>query len=102
MFFIVSLVGVRIVVSGDNWFVVWLGFELTLVSFLPMFSGGSVIVEGLIKYFLVQAGGSRVFALSFLLSDWFLIEGLFVFGMFMKLGIFPFYRWVPLVISSLT
>lgn len=102
IFFTVSLVGVGLIVSGDNWFIVWVGFELTLLSFLPMFTGGSIIVEGLIKYFLVQAGGSRVFGLSFLLPDCTITVGLFVLRMFMKLGVFPFYGWVPLVMRSVT
>lgn len=102
MFFSVVLVGLILILCGDNWFVIWLGFELTLMGFLPIFSGGSLMIEGLIKYFLVQAGGSGLFALSFLLPFSLFTNSLFVLGIFIKLGVFPFYRWVPLVIRSLT
>jgi NADH-quinone oxidoreductase subunit N len=82
---------------------VWLGFELSLLVFIPMLRGGSSITEGLVKYFLVQAGGSSVFVLSFLSHGFFVQERvLLVLGMFIKLGMFPFYRWVPMLMSVLT
>lgn len=72
------------------------------MGFLPIFRGGSILIEGLFKYFLIQAGGSGVFVFSFLFSSSSVARGLFILGIFMKLGVFPFYSWVPLVISSLT
>ena len=97
-----SLVGMFLVISGDNWFVIWVGFELTLFSFLPLFTGGSMMFEGIIKYFLTQAGGSRIFVLSFLLADGYLSGKMVALGMLIKLGLFPFYIWVPLVIRTIT
>ena len=97
-----SLVGVFLVMSGDNWFIVWIGFELALFSFLPLFVGGSMMFEGMIKYFLTQAGGSRVFVLAFLLADGYLSGRMVTLGMFIKLGLFPFYIWVPLVMRTMT
>lgn len=102
VFFLFNVFGVSLVLCGDNWFVVWLGFELTLIGFLPMFAGGSLMVEGMIKYFLVQAGGSGVFALSFFVPFSFFSFGLLLLGMFIKLGVFPFYSWVPLVMRRMT
>lgn len=102
MFIVVNLVGVVLVLSSDNWFRVWLGFELSLLTFLPLFVGSSLMVEALVKYFLVQAGGSSVFALSFLLPIGDVSCFLLVFSMCLKLGVFPFYHWVPLVIVNLT
>jgi hypothetical protein len=81
-----------LILSSDNWFRVWLGFELSLLTFLPLFVGSSLIVEALVKYFLVQAGGSSVFALSFLLPIGEVSDSLLVFSMCLKLGVFPFYH----------
>lgn len=91
IFFTFNVFGFILVFCGDNWFVIWLGFELTLIGFIPMFRGGSLMVEGLVKYFLVQAGGSSVFALSFLLPFSFFSFVLLYLGIFIKLGVFPFY-----------
>ena len=60
------------------------------------------MIEALIKYFLVQVGGSRLFVLSFLLPFSSLCRVLFLLGIVIKLGLFPFYSWVPMVIRSLS
>lgn len=91
--------GIFLVLCGDNWFVVWLGFELTLICFLPLLAGGLVVVEGMVNYFLVQVGGSSLFVLSFMFPFSFFSNVIFVSGMLLKLGLFPFYRWVPLVMN---
>lgn len=86
------MVGIGFVVSSDNWFISWVGFELSVLGFLPMFRGVRLVVEGIIKYFLVQAGGSSLFLISFLGGRGYLIGYIFIIGMFVKLGIFPFYQ----------
>ena len=80
----------------------WVGFELSLLGFLPMFTGTSLVVEGMVKYFLSQAGGSSLFIVSFMLSGDFYSVVLLMLGMSMKIGVFPFYQWVPMVMSSLS
>ena len=54
----------------------------------------------MIKYFLIQAGGSALFLFSFLMSSLTVRGFLTIVGMFLKLGVYPFYQWVPLVIRS--
>lgn len=57
-----------------------------------MFRRTFIVVEGMVKYFLIQAGGSALFLSSFLISG-FTLRGFFtVVGMFLKLGVFPFYQ----------
>jgi NADH:ubiquinone oxidoreductase subunit 2 (subunit N) len=102
VFITTNLIGVILIIRSDNWFRAWLGFELSLLTFLPLFVGRSLIVESLVKYFLIQAGGSRIFALSFLLPTIDINYFLLTFRMCLKLGIFPFYNWVPLIIVNLT
>lgn len=57
-----------------------------------MFSSTFVVVEGLVKYFLIQAGGSSLFLFSFLISSFSVRGPLMLISMFLKLGIFPFYQ----------
>jgi len=61
-----------------------------------------MVVEGIIKYFLVQAGGSRLFLISFLMGNRVYAGFLFLLRMVIKLGVFPFYQWVPMVMTSLS
>ena len=98
----VSVVAIFLIIFGDNWFIIWVGFELTLICFLPLFTGGSMMVEGMVKYFLVQAGGSSLFVLSFVVSWSSLSSKILILSIFLKLGVFPFHTWVPLVMRSIT
>lgn len=43
-----------------------MGFELSLIGFLPILTLNFSVAEGMIKYFLVQAGGSGLFLFSLL------------------------------------
>lgn len=93
-------------VRAKDWFLVWLRFEISLIGFLPLFTiSNLVVLEGLVKYFLVQGRGSALFLISVL--EWnFSLSGLFdVFlplSMCLKLGLFPFFYWVPAVMSTLS
>lgn len=73
-----------------------------MIGFIPIFANNTLIIESIIKYFLVQAGGSSLFLLSFLLTGTVLANFCFLIGMLLKLGVFPFYQWVPLVINSIS
>nr|UUC08058.1 NADH dehydrogenase subunit 2 [Parantropora penelope] len=102
LFFSLSVIGFVLVVGSDNSFIVWLGFELSLIGFLPMFFYNSLVSDGVIKYFLVQAAGSSLFLVSSFISwsvFWF---NFLLLSMFLKLGAFPFFQWVPVVMSSLS
>ena len=101
IFFRFLLLGVVIVSRRDNWLVAWIGFELTLIGFLPIFRSNAVVNEGIIKYFLVQAGGSSLFLLSFFVTND-MARIVFLVRIILKLGLFPFYQWVPLVMRSLS
>nr|YP_005089254.1 NADH dehydrogenase subunit 2 [Flustra foliacea]AEX16059.1 NADH dehydrogenase subunit 2 [Flustra foliacea] len=103
VFFCLALSSVFMVFSSNNWFILWVGLELPLLGFIPMFSLEKASMEGMAKYFLVQAMGSSMF-LAFSLSVFadYMNCIFMIFGMLIKLGLFPFFQWVPSVMSSLT
>lgn len=80
----------------------WVGFELSLLGFMPMFTGTSLVVEGLVKYFLTQARGSSLFMISFIVNIDVYSIILLISGISIKIGVFPFYQWVPIVMTSLS
>jgi len=78
---------------------VWLRLEISLLGFIPLFNFRRLLeTEGLIKYFIVQAVGSRVFLVGVVRASRIIILA----GFLLKLGIFPFFFWVPQVIASIT
>nr|YP_009192176.1 NADH dehydrogenase subunit 2 [Owenia fusiformis]ALO81694.1 NADH dehydrogenase subunit 2 [Owenia fusiformis] len=107
---------------------VWLGLELNMLSFISFSiqSKNFNEVEAGLKYFLIQALGSGFWLLgSFLfylsMGSWFLFETIVDFnnliglenifcmakvimmwGLFMKLGAFPIYFWVPSVMNEMS
>nr|UUC08036.1 NADH dehydrogenase subunit 2 [Cupuladria biporosa] len=95
------LTGISLTMSTNNWLTTWIGLEMTLMGFLPMITPNHTSVEGMIKYFLIQAGGSSLFLLSFLML-WKNTHMLTPLSMMLKLGVFPFHQWVPAVMSSLS
>ena len=88
---------IMVVVSSSNWFITWVGLELSLFGFLPLFSSNPITGEGVIKYFLIQAAGSALFLFSIIQSS----HSLITLRITLKLGLFPFIQWIPLVIASL-
>ena len=94
------LMGIVLVLRVSNWFFIWVGFELCLIGFLPIVKLRVSVVERLVKYFLVQARGSGLFLFSFLIGS---SRGqlLCLLRMMLKLGLFPYYHWVPRVLRGL-
>nr|QVD39146.1 NADH dehydrogenase subunit 2 [Corbicula fluminea]QYH50567.1 NADH dehydrogenase subunit 2 [Corbicula sp. QL-2021]WNS59843.1 NADH dehydrogenase subunit 2 [Corbicula fluminea] len=85
----------------------WVAMELSFIGVVGLLGGSSYDEsESLVKYFVVQVIGSSLLMASivFLLSGCFLslVEVVFLLGLFLKLGLFPFHFWVPSVMSGLT
>nr|AHG06437.1 NADH dehydrogenase subunit 2 [Nemertopsis sp. WYS-2013] len=95
--------------SSVSWLGIWAGLELNMLCFIPVLSylSGFQVIEGMVKYFLVQSFGSIILLFSglvvssgfvYIFSDFFYL--VFV-SLFLKLGLFPFHWWLPTVLSSL-
>ena len=109
LFFMVG--GIFISVRRRNWFLVWCGLEINLIGFIPIViqTKNQGEVEAAIKYFLVQSIGSALVlfgsCMCFLYIESWVgpIFSLPVFaGLLIKLGIFPFYFWLPRVIINIS
>lgn len=103
--------GTLITLSSSHWLGVWLGFEINLMGFTPLLlEHSSRRSEGAVKYLLVQASGSGLLLITriFLWFDTgFMFIALrvpsrnllFIASLLLKIGLFPFYFWVPSVIN---
>lgn len=106
------VLGTLITLSSVSWLGVWLGFEVNILGFLPLLlSFSSRRIEGAVKYLLIQASGSGLLLVRSLMS-WFSSGTSFlnirrsttmiilIMRLLLKMGVFPFYFWVPSVINS--
>nr|YP_009192665.1 NADH dehydrogenase subunit 2 [Calyptogena magnifica]ALP29875.1 NADH dehydrogenase subunit 2 [Calyptogena magnifica] len=83
----------------------WVGMELSFFGAVGVLGGSSVEeVEGVQKYFIIQVFSSIFLLIGFLLvinfykGGW-LVELIMMVGLMMKLGLFPFYFWIPSVMG---
>jgi len=104
-------------ISSQHWLSIWGGLELNIIGFLPIlvYEKTTWESESAVKYFIVQALGSRLLIIGRLWNyrsslSWEIINlinrnyfsiGVIRFGLIIKLGIAPFHMWVPSVISGL-
>nr|YP_010381750.1 NADH dehydrogenase subunit 2 [Entemnotrochus adansonianus]UDL72143.1 NADH dehydrogenase subunit 2 [Entemnotrochus adansonianus] len=120
MFLLIMLFGTIFSISANHWLGIWAGLEINLMGFLPLLVyGGSISgAESSIKYFIIQASGSGLLMMGSLLSfgysfDWEIMmlsndsmvkigTILLVCSLLLKLGSFPFYFWLPSVMTGLT
>nr|YP_005351148.1 NADH dehydrogenase subunit 2 [Fissurella volcano]AFB78098.1 NADH dehydrogenase subunit 2 [Fissurella volcano] len=125
-FIAVMLLGMSISMSSTSWLFMWAGMEVSLVGFLPLVCGSSVFSRGgvgssesCMKYFIVQVvgssllflGGFSVYSVSKMwdLVLWGDLKGIVfysgplmvIFGLGIKLGVFPFHFWVPSVMAGM-
>nr|YP_009944379.1 NADH dehydrogenase subunit 2 [Ectenagena elongata]QFG38767.1 NADH dehydrogenase subunit 2 [Ectenagena elongata] len=86
----------------------WVGMELSFFGAIGVLGGSSVEeVEGIQKYFIIQVFSSIFLLIGFLLvinfykGGW-LVEFIMMVGLMMKLGLFPFYFWIPSVMGVIS
>lgn len=95
------LIGSLAVLSNNSWPLIWLGFELNLIRFVPR-----VIKEDkkpAIIYFIIQRVGSIIILRSAMLSEYQLsFVTLILLGIIVKLGAAPLHFWLPNVLTALS
>lgn len=83
------------VLNGDDWFIIWLGLEINMLSFiLIIMNKGAIEVESCLKYFFIQRLGSGVLIIRFyrhILNIDFINRLVLSY----KVGGGPFYFWFP-------
>ena len=111
IFFRVSIVGSVFVLLSSGLLGVWFGLECNFFGFIPLLYGKcSEEVERRMKYFLVQSLGSAIILIGVIIfitefrwgqmSSWSMAMVLIIFGIFIKVGLFPFHAWFPRVMGT--
>nr|YP_009942712.1 NADH dehydrogenase subunit 2 [Populicerus confusus]QOC72407.1 NADH dehydrogenase subunit 2 [Populicerus confusus] len=105
LFFSNMLLGVMLSLSSNNWMMVWVGLEISLMSIIPlMISNLSVSSECAMKYFIIQSMSSSIFILGvifMLMGVSMNYEMIIILSMIMKMGVAPFHSWVLSIVEGL-
>nr|APX39378.1 NADH dehydrogenase subunit 2 [Longitarsus luridus] len=113
MLFLNTLImGTLISISSYNWFMMWIGLEINLLSIIPLFKShtNSYPVEATLKYFIVQALASTIILFTIIISMnlteflnnynyWLMM--ILNSALLTKLGAAPFHYWFPEVMEGL-
>lgn len=105
---ILSSLGIYISIRSSKAFLMWMGLEIKMFGFIPfLIAKNSKANESLVDklsqlkvslyYFIIQVIGSLLFAWSCLLG-WGILGRM---GLCIKIGIPPFFWWVPVLVSRL-
>ena len=117
IFIIIIIFGTLLSLSSRHWLVIWAGLEINLIGFLPILVYQKKMIEreSAVKYFIIQALGSRFIILGRLITfsttlSWECITlnltslgnvFILISGLILKIGLFPFHFWFPGVIAGL-
>nr|YP_009470459.1 NADH dehydrogenase subunit 2 [Rhadinosa nigrocyanea]AVF96874.1 NADH dehydrogenase subunit 2 [Rhadinosa nigrocyanea] len=92
-------------VSANNWFMMWIGMEMNLLSIIPLFKNNNIYpTEASIKYFITQCLASSILLVSILVMENNMMTSylyLTHLALLIKLGAAPFHFWMPEVIEGL-
>nr|WEP24836.1 NADH dehydrogenase subunit 2 [Metidiocerus sp.] len=105
LFYTNMLFGVMLSLSSNNWVMVWVGLEVSMVSFIPlMISNLMISSECAMKYFITQSMSSSIFILGvifMLMGVNINYEMIIVLSMAMKMGVAPFHTWVLSMVEGM-
>jgi len=94
--------GTLAVLSINSWPLIWLGFELNLIRFVPTVIKEDNNKKPAMMYFIIQSVGSIIILSSAIISESKTSLSIFILlGIMIKLGAAPLHFWVPNVLTSL-
>lgn len=96
------LVSFIIVIGREDWFLVWIGLEINIISFLILvYKRYRIIIgESCLKYFFIQSISSSLFIGIFYLN-YYVLGGIIIIFLRLKIGAGPFFFWFPSLCSGL-
>lgn len=101
-FIFIYIIRFMIVIGGEDWFLVWIGLEINIISFLILiYRRYSLrVIESCLKYFFIQSLGSALLIRIFYLNNY-MIGGISFLILRFKIGAGPFFYWFPSICSGI-
>jgi len=100
------IIGVIITICTNNWITIWIGLEVSLLSFIPFIQNKSKVrSESIIKYFIVQRVASTILVIRviyILIGVSIINEIILTISILIKLGLAPFHNWVLIIIEGIS
>nr|YP_010271157.1 NADH dehydrogenase subunit 2 [Tricentrus longivalvulatus]UKB86922.1 NADH dehydrogenase subunit 2 [Tricentrus longivalvulatus] len=97
------MMGVIIAMSSNNWIMIWLGLELSMMCFMPIMSNKNKLnSESCIKYFIVQSLGSSIMMMGVIMMSIDTYNTILIMAILLKLGVSPFHTWVISIIEGMS
>nr|UGK73347.1 NADH dehydrogenase subunit 2 [Mesargus serrata] len=104
MFTSIMILGVMISLSSNNLFMIWLGLEITFMSFMPTLSKSTKLMShSSMKYFIIQSISSLMMMLGMLmmLNDLMHTNFILMFSLIIKIALAPFHTWLIMIIDNM-
>nr|YP_004021852.1 NADH dehydrogenase subunit 2 [Ramulus irregulariterdentatus]BAJ24478.1 NADH dehydrogenase subunit 2 [Ramulus irregulariterdentatus] len=111
LFMSILMLSVMISISSNSWFLVWMGMEMNIMSFIPMILKQNNLnsKEASLTYFMVQTIASMLLMMSFIMMMLNINknnmnntgEMLLTSSIMMKGGISPFHFWLPKMMEGI-
>ena len=106
VFFSTLILSIILTLSRDSWFLVWIGLEINLLSFISLIfiKKRKYRTESSLKYFLIQVIPSiRIITCSLLNNNIYNITLYFMtIALIIKIGAAPLHQWLPSLIEGLS
>lgn len=95
-FLFLYLIRFVVVIRREDWFLIWVGLEINIISFLILiYKRYRIIIgESCLKYFFIQRLRSSLFVRFFYINR-FEIGGIIPLILSLKIGAGPFFFWFP-------
>lgn len=100
------IIGVIITICSNNWISMWIGLEISIISFIPIMQNinNNISSESIIKYFLVQRIASTLILMRvtcILVGIWIKNDFILIMSILIKIGLVPFHNWLLTIIEFL-
>nr|YP_010925297.1 NADH dehydrogenase subunit 2 [Sigara lateralis]WKD80500.1 NADH dehydrogenase subunit 2 [Sigara lateralis] len=107
LFLITLIMGSMLTLSSNNWFSMWMGLEINLISFIPLITNyKNSSSESAMIYFLVQSIGSILFISSIIMTSMLMyktfMELMMIISMALKMGMAPTHMWMPEIMEKMS
>lgn len=102
LYIYIYLISFIIVMGREDWFLIWVGLEINIISFLIIvyrrYRVG--VIESCLKYFFIQRVGSVLIIVLFYLNNY-SVGGTMLIVLRYKIGGGPFFFWFPNICAGL-
>nr|ATG83175.1 NADH dehydrogenase subunit 2 [Tricentrus sp. EMHAU-15062504] len=97
------VMGVTIAISSNNWLMIWVGLELSMMCFIPIMSNKMKLnSESCIKYFIIQSLSSTIMMMGVIMMLELNSTSILIMSILLKLGVSPFHTWIISIIEGMS